>query len=156
MSISATSRLPTREAVVREAQIPLPLAGKCLCVTSPCNCDASSVQKKALNSVTAQESKAKEEPKTEPSLLEKAAQEISEITEAAIDTGKKLINGATDAVVKPIAEGTSNAAKGIFETVKDTTSNFLGGLNDTIRFGIIAIALAIAAALILGLLFLRR
>lgn len=157
MGISASERLPTRESVVREAQTPLPINGKCVCVVSPCNCDASSVQSKAIRAVASKGSMPKEDEKpAEKSILEKAADEIGELTEAAIDTGKKLFNSATNAVVKPIAEGTANATKGVFEGIKDSASNFLGGLNDTIRYGIIAIALALAAALVLGILFLRR
>lgn len=147
----------TRAAIIARNTKPLAVSTKCICVQSPCNCTQNDVKSKAVSGVSSKGDPApKDPPSAQPAILQDAVKEAGELIEAGIDSVKKLTSGAVEKVVKPIADGAKDAAKGTFETIKDTTSSFLGGLNDTIRFGLIAIALALAAALVLGLLFLRK
>ncbi len=159
-----------RDEVIRDISRPSPISGKCVCVTSPCNCTDFGIRVNARSTVNdqgfsdflnetskavgsrepqpANPDKKNQEPRDEPSLVESAINEVGEIFDAVVQGGKKLIAGTGEAIGKPIAE----TGKGIL----DEARGFLGGINDTVRFGLVAIAIALLVAIVLGIVVVGR
>jgi hypothetical protein len=138
-----------RKERIQDAQRPSPLNATCLCVQSPCNCGANAINESAFSAVAKPLPPEAPDPKPEePSIVDRALDEVGEIADAVVDAGKKLLSGAVDTVSKPVV----GAGKGIL----DEARSFVGGLNDTIRFGLVAIAIALVIALLLGIVFVNR